>query len=516
LFPDLLFSVVAFLLPWGSHFPAWLIYYYIVYIVVLYIVVWTLSKALFTSRTKRRYFLLSSTSALSIFLWVAPFWDNWLLIPGNHGGALPACILALALLLAVDQEAGFSWWRAALFIGLATTTIASNRLLLVTFFVPLCISLLLVWGIKRVRGSSFVFQGGYDRPAFSGSRLLSLAALVGVASVAGLTAWSVVSDLAWHKLVARGDTPQYPTPPYLDWLTMRAELTLKTLAATPGEVGWDVWVGLGLLSLTVPVGMLAFAGILRKEPLGLHEQGRLILIACCGGAAILTLTFVFITINPSGAWQFRYLTVPTMVAILALASLAVPRGPDPARYQSGLTVGVAMLMVASATIAAAGRSSVSIAEEAAFAPALRRLEDLVRSHSPSSDPVLRGFSEYWVGHRITARSTALHIDTLEPEKARFRFYSSNAINLCHKGHFFVVQDIGNNQPATSMLMQELGEPLAREAFEIPWIWPVNGVLSVVEKRVLVLIYPPAVIQARIVEPSRAEAARLFPSLRCSS
>lgn len=518
LFPDLLFSIVAIVLPWGSQFTVWLLYYYSIYVIVLYGSVCYLSNALFTSVTERRYFVLFSISALSLFLWAAPFWDNWLVIPGNHGGALPACILALALLLTTDREARFSWWRAALFIVLATATIASNRLLLIAFFVPLGLALLLVWAVERVGSPILADQGGDSRPAFSGPRLLSLATLVGIGSAAGLTAWRVVSDLAWHKLVAHGDTPKYPTPPYLDWLAMRLETTRAALAATPGEVGWDVWVGLGLLSLTVPAGVLAFAGFLRGKPLASHRQGRLILIACCGGAAALTLIFVLITINLTGAWawQFRYLTIPAMVAILALASLAVPRRPDPARRQPWLTVGVVMLMVASATIAAAGRSPVLVAEEKAFVPALRRLEELVRSHSPSPDPVLRGFSEYWVANRITARSTALHVDTLEPEKARFRLYNNNAVNLCRKGHFFVVQDIGNNQPGTSMLMKEFGEPIAREVFEIPWAWPVNGVLSLVSKSVLVLIFDPAVVEARILEPSREEAARLFPSFRCSS
>lgn len=498
LFPDLLYSLAALVLPGGSDYRAWLLTYYLIYAGVLYLGLFGTSRSVFETEGSRRGFLFLSVAAVCCFLLAAPFWDNWLVIPGNHGGAFPVCLICFGLVLSLKDSATAA--RAAAFILLAMLVIASNRALFVTIFAPLCLAILAVWSFAQVRPGS----------AGAGSGLLRQGALAAGGCAAGLVGWWLAGHMGWHKLVAPVDVPELFSPDPLDWLATRARNLATALGASPKEIGWDVYLGLAVLLLPLPAAALLLLSGVRSPA----DQNRLILATSGAVGALLSLALVLVTLNLTGAWQFRFLTTPTLLALVTLVSLATAAIPAIEHWPRTLVTAGLAVLPALATGAAAGRQAVFVAEEKALGPALHHLEEALRAHAPSSDPVMRGLSEYWVANKVTARSRVVHVDNLRIGEPRVLLFLNNAYHLCQEGHFFILIDIDNDDPKTSVMTQALDEPLATELVDLPWAWRVEGEVKLLTKHIKILFYDPAVIAERIVRPSREAAAKLFPDFPC--
>lgn len=71
----------------------------------------------------------------------------------------------------------------------------------------------------------------------------------------------------------------------------------------------------------------------------------------------------------------------------------------------------------------------------------RALSDLLlRLGEHASEGPLRGFSEYWLANDINARSTELHLSTVDVDDLKHRLFLNNAHEVCAGGEFFVLYD----------------------------------------------------------------------------
>ena len=86
IFPDLLFSIVAGVMPDGQSFQFWLINYFIVSAFSLGISLIFLSYALYSDNLRRMAFVAICCTFFAIITTFIPFWSFGVTAPGIHGG----------------------------------------------------------------------------------------------------------------------------------------------------------------------------------------------------------------------------------------------------------------------------------------------------------------------------------------------------------------------------------------------------------------------------------------------
>jgi hypothetical protein len=106
LFPDLIYGVVAALMPFGSNLPFWSTYYYLSYFVSFYISIVLVANLISPTYQQRNASVAASVAVIALFTALLPYWGAWL-EPGNHGER-PNVSCTAWLHLWASQEERFS------------------------------------------------------------------------------------------------------------------------------------------------------------------------------------------------------------------------------------------------------------------------------------------------------------------------------------------------------------------------------------------------------------------------
>lgn len=498
-FPDLLFAMAGLLLPRGGDYPVWIYYYYAVSLGALYLSLVALAATLFDDQDRRRLFLFCSVVASSVLMGLFPFWGFWTLAPGNHGGGLSICFFALALLFWMNRSQVVSVAGTLAFVAVVVLLVASNRLLLITFVAPLVLALLAHLALRwRSLRHSSVTTPSRARDTFPLPILIVAAAISGAG---GLLAWSALNSLDWYELVARAGEP-FPSPS-LDWLvrTVRKEQTEIVSLWKSSSYAVDIYLGILLLLAAAFIGLRSL--VQARGYRSLDEENRALLASFAALSALAAIAFTIIKTDESEAWHYRFLTTPTIFAIIAMSALSVRSIRLPAARPvllGGAAAVLAGLFLVIALVAST-RQVPAANTEAGFQGYVRQLAATIARHS--NRPKLTGYAEYWLANAATTHSDRLQIGTLDSIKPEFRFYNNNAADVCDEGHSFVALSSERDEPRKAAVLALLGEPIRTDQIVMTRFGTVS-----------VLYYDPELLKARITLPAREQAARLFPSIKC--
>lgn len=495
LFPDILFALAAFVLSGQSLFEGWLPFFYALFFLALYASLIGLAAALYATVPERRAFALLSVAGLWAFELAAPFWPRWFFDPGNHGTGLPVVFACLALAFWMNRLGRFSLGAGAVFVLAASLVVGSNRFLLLVFLVPLFGALLAVlasrWAVRQGYLSSIAAKR--DLAPLPALVLLTCAAAAG-----SYIAYRSLGDLSWHKgttfmgaqIVDRGWS--------LDWAWQKLLKEAGDLMGFFFEKSWQVVVGPLLLLATVPPALVLLVRAMRRSSRGAQES-RAVFGLFTALAAVLSIAFVVWAWEETSEWRYRYFAMATAFSVVFLVSFLVRPAlslPRPGWFGAGALLTLAALTV----IPAVGGDARGRAER--HGKFVREVDEIGRWVAARTTAIpIRGLSEYWAGMDITAR-TDLRIDSLD-EKARARFYNSNAGALCLGGYSFILRKTGPDSPRRHEILALLGEPQATKTMEL------EG-----HQGIELMAYDPAAIQSRIIEEGKKEATRLFPNFSC--
>lgn len=500
IFPDLLFSMVALLLPSGRFFSSWIYYYHAVHSLALYLSLAALALAVFDDLYRRRMFLFTAVFALTVFMVWLDFWGFWLLVPGNHGAGLPIAFLCLAILFAMSRRGVVNGPGAAAFVAMIALVIASNRLLLISFVAPLFLSLIIGFAFRRRDQARSQRSGLADTAT---TLFAVLATMTAVAGLAGYVMWRVLADLSWHRLVAPGGTPNLALS--WSWLvtTLNKEWAELTLALTT-SYKWDIIFGFAVLIATVAAGVYVLLRAIRNRPLTIEEENRLMLASFAALSVLAAYAFTVVKTDDSGTWHYRYVAMSIAFGIVSLSALPLwfETLARPRRAFTGVTV-VALTAALGAVVLIAERGYRPVLlSEATYERSVADLARLIGRHSGSSK--LRGYAEYWLANDISTRSDVLQVGILDSVRPEFRFYNNNAADLCADDHFFILHSPKKNEPKRADIIAAFGEPIRVEQTPLAQ----HEVIDI-------LYFDPAVLKARITDLGRANAVGLFPSFKCA-
>jgi len=506
LFPDLVFSIAALLLPLGGDFSTWIYHYQAVHSLALYASLAALAACLSRNVGERRLFLLVAAPAMALFMIALPFWGFWLVVPGNHGAGLPVAFLCLAIVFSALRSDSVSGPGAAAFVLMVALVIASNRLLLGTFIMPLLLTLVVGFGLRwRERGTGQALPDR-DGPVGAGTGTYAvLIAMTCVAGVSGILTWRILGDLGWHKLVAPGGMPS-PTPS-VDWLVQTLTKEASELQIASGtEAAWDVFIGLLLLVVAVAFGAVVLARALRAHGVTASQENQVMLAGFAALSALAAMAFTIIKTDDSGPWHYRYLAVSIGFAVAALSSmpLLLRRFRGPGWGFTGVAVvgltGALVLII----VEAEQRPLPAHQREATYERSIADLTRLIGRHA-GEGAKLRGYAEYWLANDISTRSSVLQIGSFDSLSPVFRFYNNNAAELCAEEHLFVLHSPKKNEPPMDRIVALLGEPASVEETRLAG-----------HDTIAVLYYDPAILKTRVTRPARERAVDVFPSFKCGT
>jgi MFS family permease len=496
-FPDLIFTLIGLIVSGGARYTTWLYYYYSIQFLAAYLALCGLAVALYDETSKRLAFSALGIAALLLVTLASPFWCGWFLEPGGHGTGLSACIGLLALALWMNKTRDLNWVALGAFAVSAALLIASNRFMLVGFFLPLIFAIAVGAGARRFLGSEA--ETGREQSLWQ-DRLLILIACTVIAAAAGLVLWQVLNTVSWYRMTAGGSFPDVPNISNLGtWVTARIEKELSDLARDDGETH-DIRPAVAFLFAIVPVAIVDAVRIAGTRTRSRLDENRLMFSAFTAASVLGGLFFVFVIAVESGPYHYRYLTIPFGLALVYAGSFLVPVSYRLGRLQGLALVALLVAILGVATYRLDERQG-QILSNRALQSGVGALEAALRKHS--SAPIMRGFAEYWEAHDLTLRSDQVHMVNVEVDRLRFGLYNNNATELCHNDFFYVLWNARENQPKREAIISSLGEPAETE--------PVNlGRYTDVQ----IFYYDPKVLQAKLVEPSLEAVRRLYPAFKC--
>lgn len=499
LFPDLLFSIAAFVLSGRAQFEGWLPYFYVLFFLTTYLSLIALAATLYDEVIERRAFVLLAVAGFWAFELAAPFWPRWFFDPGNHGTGLPVAIACLALAFYMNRNRRFDWLAAVVFVLAASLLVGSNRFLFIAFLGPLLLALigLLVaqTAARRVEQRNAVLT----LPPRRRTPLPALVLMTGVAIIGSYLAYRTLSTLSWHKATTFMGISFLDRDLSLEWAVEKLGREVDDFRGFFVTMNKQVAVGPALLFVTVIVSLVRLVSMVRRGSVQPLEGNRVALGLLAAGSAVLSIAFVVWGWDEKTEWRYRYLAMATAFAVVFLATLLVRPAvslPRPGWVGAGLLLALAALTVIPATgDYARGRAE----RQRKFTREIDEVKRWVAANTRATP--LKGLGEYWVAMDITSR-TDLRIDLLN-EEAQARLYNSNAGALCFGGHSFILRKIGPDAPRRQDIVALLGEPQATKGMTI------EG-----HEEVEILVYDPAIIQSRIVDEGRKEAPRLWPNFKC--
>lgn len=499
LFPDLLFAIAAFVLSGQGLFEAWLPYFYVLFFLATYLSLVALAAALYEAVIERRAFVLLAVAGFWAFELVAPFWPRWFFDPGNHGTGLPVALGCLALVFHMNRRGRFDWPSALVFVAAAALVVGSNRFLLIAFLGPLLVALIVLLAVQRAARRDMLKRAVLTPPPQPWGPLPALILTVAVAVAGSYLAYRMLSTLSWHKGTTFMGVSILNQNLSLRWAVEKLGQEAADLRAFFLTMNKQVAVGPALLLATVLGSIVRLAATLRRGSPAPLEDNRVVLGLLAAVSAALSVAFVVWGWDEKTEWRYRYLAMATAFAVVFLATFLVRPAlllPRPGWFGAGALLALAALTVIPAT----GNDARGRAERhRKFVREVDELKQWVAVRAKAA-PV-RGLGEYWAAMDITSR-TGLRIDVVN-ETARPRFYNSNAGAMCLGGYSFILRKTGPDSPRRGEIVALLGEPQATRTMEI------EG-----HQGVEIMVYDPAVLQSRIVEDGRTEAARLFPGFSC--
>lgn len=495
LFPDLLFAIAAFVLSGQSAFAGWLPFFYALFFLALYASLIGLAATLYDRMPERRAFLLLSVAGLWAFELAAPFWPRWFFDPGNHGSGLPIAFACLALGFRMNKTGRFSLPAALIFVLAASLLVGSNRFLLIAFVLPLLGALLVALAGRWAVRQSYVLSTTARRDL---KPLPGLIVTVCLAAVGSYFAYRSLTDLSWHKATTFMGVQIAHRDWSLDWAWAKLIRELGDLRDFFFHKSWQVIVGPLLLIGAIPPSLVLLVRATRRSARGV-EENRVVFGLFSALAAVFSIAFVIWAWEEGTEWRYRYFAMATAYAVVFLATLLVrpiAALPRPLWIAAGALITLLALTLVPAlhreTEARAARNRVFLGQ-------VEGLKQWLGTQT-STRP-LRGYGEYWAVMDITAR-TNLRLDLLN-DWARARFYNNNAGALCLGRHSFILRKMRPDAPKRSEIVALLGEPRATREMEL------EG-----HQEVEIMVFDPAVIQSRITDEGKREAARLFPNFSC--
>ena len=558
IFPDLLFGLIAAVLPGGQSYDTWVIYFCCISAVSLGVSLILLSRTLYKQSSQRLLFFGMSCAAFVAVTTTLAFWSFQIMAPGYHGGSLSMVIVVAALFLMNTQIERESHLLLFVFALVCSLLVMSNRYLVVCLIVPLLIS------------SSWATQDPRRRILIVSATLLS--------SAAGMEFLHLLNSSDFYRLVAPGKQPSLHEYLSWTWWNGRIPKELRELA--------DAWrrnqIILGLVIMAAAM-IWGFWPVFRrpdKSPtLALQRTFRL----TAAISAFSGILFVVVMVDDVSDWRYRYLTIPFCLAVITLSAIAIypfnfkRRSWLVAAFLSVLSLIIASVWLSNdfwkrisnlltdhdgitihswlssywvaneevsvrpfflslialsaiavypfslkrrALLAAVCLSALSLmmasvrvsldtfgrTYEMQFRADLRQLSRLLANHDGKT--IHNGFANFWIANEVSVRSADIRILTgltwlNEPS---YWLYSNNAWELCSKRDFsFILVQEGRGQSNVDAIVNQIGPPSSQQGIQLGRFGPVQ-----------VLFYDAKLLDKVIIQPGRAAARNEFANFQCPS
>ena len=499
LFPDLIFALIAYVASGGAAFEQWAPYFYVVLFLAIYLSLIGLAATLFEDALERRAFLLISMVGLWAFEIGSPFWARHIFDPGNHGTGLPVAFGCLALLFWMINNRRFNAPVAAGLVLAGSLLVGANRFLLIGFILPLLAALFLLFAsrwVARPAGQRGVRSVLSDHDL---RLLLLLLCTVVAAGLGGLLAYKVFGSLNWHKAVTQHSTQTLENPS-ASWLAQQFKRELQDFQQYYSYRTKHLVVGPALMLWTIPVSVILLRS-LRAVPHPGMSGNQAVFGLVAATASILAVLFLVFGWSSYGDWRYRFFAMPLAYAVVLVCMLLVRPWVDSARGPA-LAAGTLAAMLGLTVHFSLERQPQEAVINNQFHRDVEGLKQVLAKHGATKP--WRGLSEYWLAIDVTAR-TDLPVDVVQPRTMLFGAYNNSVGHLCRGGYSLVLRP-HERDPKRDAIIAALGEPRATENVEI------EG-----PGKVEVLIYEPAVLEARFTQPSKDLVARaIFPNFRCRS
>jgi hypothetical protein len=493
LFPDELIALLGYALPNGDSYLIWVSYFCSLLALLIYLSLIAFVSALAQSREQRRTLCLLMWTSLAALFTFQTYWPIWVLLPGSHGGGLPICLFALALILPVAAGInGLGAGRLLAFLVLVSLVVAANRYLLIVFVLPL----LGAMGIEAVR----VFAGSARESTTTTDfrlNIMTTATTVAATGIFGMGLWRALANFSWTVRTTENHYPDFPNGHYARWISERFSKEILEISALHS----DRATILSAIAFLVVTSLMACWSVRYPHSDDAPQQrlNRIFSLFVAFSAAS-GLAFVLIMVDDRGPWHYRYLTIPVMFSFIWMIWRCWLRSGE--RTHRILRVGCyAMILCIAGIIVYRVPRAPEGAREIAFRDAIGQLESRLTTRSRSG--LMRGFANYWIANEVTARSHQIRISIMEDSAPRYRFYLNNADELCANDFFFILVDHAHNEPSYDLIVSAYGLPTSTESIDLGRYPQVD-----------ILYYEPPVLDRAILAPARIAARDMFPNLRC--
>jgi hypothetical protein len=470
IFPDLLFSIVARLMPDGQYFQFWLVNYFIVSAFTLGISLICLSYALYSHNLRRIAFVATCCALFAMVTTFIPFWSYGGTAPGIHGGSLSAVIVSIALFSLIVNSDRIHLVLVLIFMTILTLLVMSNRYLVVCVVLPLIMSAQLIVDRANIR------------------RGIILSTII--AMVAGLLLLHALNSSYLYRLVAPGSQPSLADVISPEWWIYRLpkEAIAFAVITERGQV---------LLGLCVMLTAMMSTVWQRWHPNQFIIDNDAIFAMTSAISTILAILFIIVMVDDEGGWRYRYLIVPFFLSVFALATKTVPLLCIRRTYLPYVLLSVACITFAGVVLTF---DTSTQAREAKFQTELTQLSSVLAGHDGMS--FHSGFGDYWTANDVSVRSPNISILAIgDPD---VYLYNTNGFELCGNREFsFIILREDGEWPGADTIIKNLGLPLSRQTLRLDGF-----------EKALLLFYNPKVIDKLVVQPGKAAVRRAFPNFEC--
>ncbi len=478
-FPDLLFSFIAALLPGGDRYDRWLDYYYAILTLSIWASLLMLATVLYPDK-ERRFAFVSLASALLLGIAVVfPFWDTWIMAPGNHGGSIPAVLIVISIFLLDARRNRYGTLLTALYILMCAGLVMANRYLALIVIIPLFMCGLIVR------------QTWFDKVLASAETCL--------AASLGFVAFYALNTSHFFRLVAAGHHPPFEDATSMAWWFGRFYKELDQIGSVTNKA--QILAGVVIIALAIAYGTSRLiASKLAGNKLAGKMDAQAALAVFVAASGLISFLFVLVIVDDQGDWHYRYLTVPLTISMFALAAAAIR---IPSSMRRACLVAPFVMLVPATYILLSGSSNYAAAAdyEKSFRQDVDRLSIVLMQHDHRT--VHSGLANYWIANEVTARAPNIRLLSVGNGLV-YRPYNNNAAELCHADVSFV------------LVYAPLDEPNGDPRVDLS-VFPPQTSTSLKLGRfgiVKVLFYDSGVLDDRVVKPALAAARREFPSFSC--
>ena len=481
IFPDLIFSIVAVLLPSGHLYETWWVYFHGIEALSLGLSLVLLSSALYSEPCERLVFLAVSCAAFVFVTAELSYWSRWIMSPGYTGASLCAVIAVAALFLTSFGAHRPNFVHLAGSVCLCICLVTSYRYLAISIMLPMMLTAVLVDQGRRQR--------------------VTLLLTVLVATGAAFVALRFLNSSNFCRLVAPGAHPTLGDLETVGWWMGRLPKEVHELAHATNR--GQITFGLAVLGLGALHGFrLWFCGPDEHSVLGLRRHAFALLTA---NSAILAATFVAIVVDDQGSWRYRYLVIPfclTVVSVCACTNTWVEF--DLKRRAKLVAVSLSALFLVVTFYERITNTNNPIYEKR-FRDDLDRLSKLLTEHDGSGKH--NGLGGYWLANEVAVRDENVWVAPITND-ASYLGYNDNAWDICAKEFSFIlvswVPNTDSRQPNVDDIIRRLGPPSSVQSMEELGRF----------KQVQILFYEPNRIDKAIVQPAIAGFTAEFPNFRC--